>query len=760
MTMLTRLKQDLCGQGEHEVVPKATLTHACWIIDSNPSLMDLKLIGILLNDPRDAYLLTASFFRLLRFQTLQADYTLTSNSSCYTAATYNNNNNNNPMTSAATRFFELPELVAHLTQHLDSRGISRLMRTSRRLHQFCTPAHYYKVSASYKVFAGNLFGATESTLAFAKNVHHVRHIDFKRHDIVYYTNCVTAFLDLLVPPLQQNTAANITINGNQPTLSRPAWLAPPDPRICTVLPIPPMTLLTKMDFDLSERLKCEDCPYYLPSYQDSKATITQVCWIIDSNPHLLDVTLTSVLLKDLRDARLLTRSISGLRKLEFLSLELTQWEGEVTPEGVMPRVGTDIFFACSPTLREMSVISKWDDPNENLVFLDECVFNPWGTLQPWEKSDEECGLTTTTPTRQEPLEDLKSLLLGRFCEDTTEGDLRSMLRHCPNLTTLVMPAVSEIQNVRQLAKEGTEYCPRLTNLSSEGFSGGGDAIRGLLLWMLGELPPQQVTRFHCGGIPSFTVHGLDDAGSIFRRHSSTLREILLNGCQNIDSKAIQAIVVECGALERLTVQRSMNEEQRHRCLKLEDAIEFPWACNRIKSLLLTIAIPDTPLNLPADLVVPYYRRRLPITLSAKETQQFRDLESFYRQLGALTELERLDLRALFFDPSGDREVSGNFMVNTFPGMFSLGKKEIRRPGYLQLLGGLTKLKELYGSICLAMEETEATVGMDEVVWMDKHWPALERAGFFWVSPIDSNPFSWFQEQRQKRGRNLDLSALY
>lgn len=76
MTMLTRLKQDLCGQGEHEVVQKATLTHACWIIDSNPSLMDIKLIGILLNDLRDAYLLTASFFRLLRFQTLHADYTL------------------------------------------------------------------------------------------------------------------------------------------------------------------------------------------------------------------------------------------------------------------------------------------------------------------------------------------------------------------------------------------------------------------------------------------------------------------------------------------------------------------------------------------------------------------------------------------------------------------------------------------------------------------------------------------------------------
>ncbi|KAF9129405.1 hypothetical protein BGX30_013960, partial [Mortierella sp. GBA39] len=142
----------------------------------------------------------------------------------------------------------------------------------------------------------------------------------------------------------------------------------------------------------------------------------------------------------------------------------------------------------------------------------------------------------------------------------------------------------------------------------------------------------------------------------FRRHSSTLREILFIGCQNIDSKAIQAIVVECDALERLTIVQLMDEDQRKRCLELEDAIEFPWACTEIQDLRLTIAIPDTPLHHPANGVVPYYHRPLRTTLSAEETQQFRDLETLYQQLGALTELERLDLRALFFDPSSIRGV--------------------------------------------------------------------------------------------------------
>ncbi|KAG9068219.1 hypothetical protein KI688_011814 [Linnemannia hyalina] len=113
----------------------------------------------------------------------------------------------------------------------------------------------------------------------------------------------------------------------------------------------------------------------------------------------------------------------------------------------------------------------------------------------------------------------------------------------------------------------------------------------------------------------------------------------------------------------------------------------------------------------------------------EETQQFRDLETLYQQLGALTELEQLNLRALYFDPSGVCGVSDNYKLNTFPGLFSLGKKETGRSGYLQLLGGLTKLKGLYGSNCLVTEETEATVGMDEIKWVDRHWVALETAHF-------------------------------
>ncbi|KAF9138102.1 hypothetical protein BGX30_009589, partial [Mortierella sp. GBA39] len=193
--------------------------------------------------------------------------------------------------------------------------------------------------------------------------------------------------------------------------------------------------------------------------------------------------------------------------------------------------------------------------------------------------------------------------------------------------------------------------------------------------------------------------------SMFQRHSSTLREISLNGYMRIDSKVVQTILVECEALESFKVHCPNYCDPRPLCLHLEDAIEIPWASTRIQELQLAIAIPERPLFLPVDGTTPYYNRPPPTTLSVEETQQFKDLESFYRQIGKLTQLRRLDLRAHYYDPTGKRDRSRAFGSNAFPGMMNLGGEKTGRPGYLQLLGGLTKLKTLVGSVAADTKET-------------------------------------------------------
>ncbi|KAG9068213.1 hypothetical protein KI688_011808 [Linnemannia hyalina] len=645
------------------------------------------------------------------------------------------------MEPATTRFFDMPELVDHLTKYLDYPGIYKLMLTSRRMHDLCMPAQYRRVQP------GRFFydRTTDSMQSFAKNVHRVRELTIWRHGIVYYTSCVTAFLDLLAT--QQSIASTVS---RQPSLSRPVWLSPRDPHLCKVVPIPPMTLLTKLSFFFGEQGEFEGCPYYLPSYRDPKATITQLCWLIESNPHLLDVKLHGFIIKDDRDAGLLTRTISGLQKLQNLSVFFFQWDEWAGPW--TSRIGVDLFFACPPTLRNWTV--RTDDLYEEDidVFTDEFVQLPPGDLQSWEKSDEECGLKMTTPRRQEPMLDLKTLSLGALAGETMEEDIRSVFRRCPNLMTLeISPIPSAIIDIQRLAQDIARYCPKLCDLSFHAFGEGAEVTGELLLLILKALPPQQVTRFNCNHLPLFTSEGLGsgaEVGYIFRQHSSTLRTLSLSGCRNIDSKAIQTILIDCEALEDLLIAWKTGSDQRQLCLHLEDAIEFSWGCTRLQRLDLWIAIPDEPLHHLADGVVPYYNRPAPTRLSRAETAQFRSLGSFYRQIGALTELRSLDLKALFYDPA-EKGRGISVQDTTFPGLFGLWNNEAGRPGYLQLLGGLTKLESLSGSISATTEEARATIGMNEVIWMEQHWPSLERGQFFRDDDDERLPvpFPWWKRKR-------------
>ncbi|KAK3831918.1 MAG: hypothetical protein J3R72DRAFT_454452 [Linnemannia gamsii] len=650
------------------------------------------------------------------------------------------------MEPAANRFFGITELVGHLIQFLDIKGISRLMQTNRHLNLLCTPALYYKVKSVYKLKRPhNVFSSAESVQALAKNVHLVRQLSLESPEIVYYANCIFAFQDKLLHQAADTTADDLPQQpSSQEQQQRPLWLATLDPSTCAALPIPPMTLLTKLTFRVNYSKSVMDCPYLLPNFRDPKATLTYVCWIMDLNPNLLDLTLDSLIIKDQRDVRLLTTSIFGLKRLQRLSIVLCQkvfWE---KPSDL----ASTIFFCCPPSLQSfdihlMEVNYQWYGEMSGEYLVKEP-----GQLQSWEKDEAECGLPTTTPRRQEPLMHLTRMDHSDVADEgVSESDILSMLAHCPNLIGISIPNFTEVKNIQRLAQEIAQFCPKLISLDNE--NDYGDATQGLVLQILEALPQQQVKKVICTGYYSFTVLGLNDARWLFRQHSKTLQTITLSGCQNIDTKTIKVILLECEALEKLFVDWEPDNTRHQLCIDLENAVESPWVCTRIRELVLTVAIPDEPLHRHADDIVPYYERPAPTALSAAEKEQFRSLEALYRQIGALKELRALDLRAIFFDTQDRRPVSESYMDNTFPGMLSLGCEETGRPGYLTHLAGLTKLILFSGSTSATNEETKVTIGMDETVWMEQHWPALEDAEFFGNMRGRDFPeaFRWWKEQR-------------
>lgn len=392
-------------------------------------------------------------------------------------------------TPATTRFFEIPELVSHLAHHhLDHESISRLMRTSRHMHVFCTPTLYYNVSACYKPRRRNLFASKESIDALARNVRFVRDLEMHMMDMVFYSNGVFASQDqpsTLTPPAP---ADKTSPSGEQKVRTivsqRPRWLALPDSQICTVHPIPPMTLLTKLDLNLDFSVASKERPYFMPPYMDPRATLTQACWLLDLNSHLLELSLNDVLMKDHRDIRLLSRALFGLKQLQRANFdfvyrmgmrdELGESAGTETQGLILP-----VIFACPPALRTLCVETAWE---EDILWehgywsdadMDEYLTLGLGQPLSWEvghdDNEEDNELATTTAVarlRQEPMVHLRNLQLCYSREDgLSAAKLRSILAHCPNLTSIVVPPVHSIQHPQQFAQEIAQHlCPKLTNV--------------------------------------------------------------------------------------------------------------------------------------------------------------------------------------------------------------------------------------------------------------------------------------------------------
>ncbi|KAH7055131.1 hypothetical protein BKA57DRAFT_532818 [Linnemannia elongata] len=704
-------------------------------------------------------------------------------------------------TSATTRFLEVPELVAYLAHnHLDNKSIACLMRTNRYIYALCFPALYYYIHAGQKEEKKkNLFTSKKAIRALVRNVDFVRHLELGLFEMVYYVNCVFDYQDqsstLQLQPPPGPVDEVVVVRGEREAQEaqeermrlsrRPRWLAPPDRRIYRLFPIPLMTRLTKLDlhlgfptppspycsFDSYTPSVSDRRPYPVPSSEDPRATLTLICWLLDSNPHLLDLRLTCLVIKDRRDIRLLSRAVFGLKRLQEAQFEIIRWNIDRAGKDLEATRGLALamFFACSPALRRFYLELKPEDADVWCEVTKEYRKNRQEQPLSWEMSEDnddgddgdghekKDGLTIPW-LRKEPMEHLTSLQLRHLkTRDLSEAEFRSMLEHCPNLTTILVPPVHSIQHPQQLAQEiAQRLCPKLKIVKKGSWL---NADSELMFRILEALPAHQVQRYLFPGWSSL-IPGLtsDDIGSMFRRQSATLREIELVGCLNIDSKAIQTILVECWALERLQTyfrpwempdnhqQQQHHHQQQPLCIDLDDAIEYPWGCTKIQDLNLTIVIPDEPLHRSKEMgLVPYYNRPPPTTLSPAETAQFQSLEALYRQIGALTQLERLTLKAFFNDPAGARPADIKFTRNSFPGMLNLKNVETGRPGYLQLLGGLTKLKKLSGSVSATIEETKATIGMDEVKWMDKHWPELEDADFFLTRDrTTSKPFQWFK----------------
>ncbi|KAF9088112.1 hypothetical protein BGX23_007641 [Mortierella sp. AD031] len=610
------------------------------------------------------------------------------------------------MGQAESRFLDCQELVCMVEAYLDHKDFSGLAMTSRQMHSQFTPSLYRNL---YDAFEHdnkkNLFSSIDAALALARNIHHVQELHFRSEDVTFFYNSLLAFQD-----------SHPQAIGTAPS-SKPRWLLPSDPRHSWIVLIPPMSQLTKIYIRVDPCTKrWYQC--YLQSCNNRRALIPQACWMLRQSPHLRELRLFWVPAKTHQEIRLLTRTLFDLKTLKRVDID---WR----------------------PLRSGGTL--WDDPS----ILPAPEYPDFG-----EGDDDEVAI----PHRETPMDGLKELVLWRPWETVNMEAYIPIYQHCPNVEKLDITNLN-VDNPYMLAALISALCPKVRHLRSSHI---GLLDTGTVLSMIATALPEQQLESLDFEYVAFNQR-VRIPKEMLERHSTSLRALYLPGVVPIDTKAMRVIFDECKSLEILRTH------SHHRGtgpqIDLADAISRSWACTNLRRLELAVAIPDLPLGGPNS-DTPYYLRAGPLVLSESERVLFAQLEKLYRQVASLTELRYLDLRAeerrAWSTNRGDFDRT--YVKKSFLMLMSLGDRRTGRKGYLDLLDGLTKLRVLRGSVYLDVEETEETVDVREAVWMDAHFPVLERAEFF-GSKLDSEEptasFLWMQSQRGCHGRpHLSLYSVY
>ncbi|KAF9126704.1 hypothetical protein BG015_004653, partial [Linnemannia schmuckeri] len=617
------------------------------------------------------------------------------------------------MSNTYRRFFNIPELLDLVALHLDKNDVANLASTNRAMHRTCTPLLYRNLLGLGTSGVFKVFSSTAALQALARNIQHIRLLCFGMDELVHYYSCVL-------------TSKDVTSSvADTPPVRRTTWMPATDTHTRPFVTLPPMTRLSQLIVNLNSK---DD--RYPASVRDPRVTMTQLCWLISLNADLISLHIDVLPVQDVRDAQRLAFTISGLSKLKELSLNIATRNGEWF------ELWSPTFFSAPSSLQSLRIKvaqSVRSFPLDNQSDLRE------------EKEEEDDGVDAIVQ-KQEPLVSLEKLFVyGRRCWPS-EIDVHSIFAHCPNVKRLDIPKIESEGKDDTIGVNIGKACPRIESLVYR--ASESSTFNSLPLRIMDSVPAQQFTDLMYFGKFADIDHSTTN-NNAFQRHSTTLRNIQIDGVDYLHRISLSVILAECLNLEILKIPYYDNTGHY---ITLADAVEFPWSCTKLQKLQLTIDGCQLPVVEPGS--APYYSRPTPITLSQAEIQHFAQLEKFYRQIGALTSLQHLHLQTTEVrTPAGMNTPYWTYHRSTFPAMLSLPDTTNTttvpgRPGFLHLLAGLKKLETLEGAVDVNEEETKVTVGWAEARWMDENWPLLRMATFAMNSSHMTPPFRWLVDKRK------------
>ncbi|KAH7041661.1 hypothetical protein BKA57DRAFT_472400 [Linnemannia elongata] len=590
--------------------------------------------------------------------------------------------------SASAIFFHTPELRVRLSTFLTKKSIARLAKTCHRLRNSFVPLLWRDLELT----AGK---KDETTLQELMNLG-------RRAKFVSSLVISMGYLTMYINGLRDD--ASLGADRTTFLVGRPPWLPVPDPEYCLPAKFYPMNRLTRLECSLT----FEHQDLYLTrvarvELQYPSQDLAKLCWLIQLNPGLTHVSLQSVYFSSSLEVRSLARAINSLEHLSRLRID------SIPSRDNWRHVYWTMFLCCSPSL-------------ESLAFGAAKVPKEF------------------VPQLTPGLEDL-DVMLGplRLYSDTESR---------PNLRHLVLPMSTRAD--MSLYFHILRLCPRLQRIDLELLGSQEEDIRAIGPWIQQHCPEvstvriRQVQRLHIEDVVLETLAGLNTSWSTLQtvyygkfdegdsrsmvnmvyQHHRTLRDVRLINARTVYSEGIRALLTTCAGLERLEI---VNDDGPTGRADIEDLVAQPWVCHGLRVLQMRVIWGDFEDRCP------YYLQDPNTVMSQKDFARWVLLEKFYFQVGSMTKLEVLGLKA-YLDVDIE-EIPDDELYNgiendmrdkaAFPQLLTLGNEATDRVGYLNYLCRLKNLRELRGSVHLVSEEIEETFRQREVEWVVRHWPRLK-----------------------------------
>ncbi|KAG9063301.1 hypothetical protein KI688_004183 [Linnemannia hyalina] len=615
-------------------------------------------------------------------------------------------------TSPTDTFFALPELISILAPFLPPQSLIHLSQTSRTLHTICVPLLWASLDLKNPLLLTNFLRSPEAQQAFGNNIDSIHAIKWNPDFSWHYLNALWAYLNTIDSSKvrKEVSAAALTHQKDGIMQYPPRFSLVPlttlEPPAALFPPLPPLLRLTRLEAHICFYAKDNTITPCIGYNHDEH--LHQVLWLVRLNRDTLRyLELTELTLTNKGVIRDVARTLSQLHRLE--TLRLTTHSSTIFSRQMFET----FFFSCPASLVRCHIANALHKAWMPADYLDPVRGQDW---------DYDQGPLVLRAT---PLLHLRHLRVPPMPRQDLTSVLTSLMQHCPYLEDLHLPFLNNIADgLNPVIESIAQHCPQLSSLT---FRSGCHGERLMLILEL--LPPQGLKTLFCRHYYDLASARLIAA---FSRHSASLCQIELTHCAGLGSIVIQSVLTSCRVLEVFRVHGL--KAHIRTSLQFHHAIEHDWVCKDLRELTLPVYI--TPHGRDPQYLYIYNNHHPSKALwTEHDLRHWEELGRFYAQIGSLTRLEVLNLKAI-----GAYVEFTDFLSpfeTCLPGLLALEDPSSATDGqigHLSKLAGLTKLRELRGSFVWTNKEAAVRIGEREVDWFATHLPALRIATF--VARVD------------------------